>query len=142
MDKLFAIFESTSPLLVVVNRNREEVSQVVDTAMSHVGAGVDISSDLEATSNELLYRSEGKSEDTSPIIVSTVIDEADADSMDFVHLDNIATQGEQYNIGAVIGLVSEKSFSELLNSTSSMEKFALKKATLLKPDFVLTYLSS
>lgn len=142
MDKLFAIFESNSPLLVVVDGNREEVSQVIQTVIAHAEHGVEISDDLEAVSNELLHRSEGKSSDTRPIIALRVIDEEDAGSMDFVHLDNIATQGEKYNIGAVIGLVSNKNLSDLLNSTSSMKKFALSKAAMMKSDYALTCLSS
>lgn len=140
MDKLFAIFESNSPLLVVVDGNREEVSQVIQAVITHAEHGVEISDDLEAVSNELLRRSEGKSSDTRPIIALQVIDEEDAGAMDFVHLDNIATQGEKYNIGAVIGLVSNKNLSDLLNSTSSMKKFALSKAAMMKSDYALTYL--
>ena len=141
MDKLFTFFESNTPLLVAVDKNEKEVLQVVQTIISHADQGVTISNDLESVSNELLHRSDGKSSDTNYIIALTVINEEDAGAMDFVHLDNIATQGEQYNVGAVVGLISNKTPSELLSSTSSMKKFALKKATIMESDYVLTYLS-
>lgn len=56
-------------------------------------------------------------------------------------MDNIATQGEKYNIGAVVGLVSTRNIDDILTHSGSMEKFALSKAVMMESDSVVTYLS-
>lgn len=141
MDKIFDIFDGSSPLLVVVDGNKEEVEKVTKTVISHVDPNAEISSDLAGVSHELLHRSEGKSNDAHSIIACDVVEEDNPEKYDFIHMDNIATQGEKYNIGAVVGLVSTRNIDDILIHSGSMEKFALSKAVMMESDSVVTYLS-
>lgn len=139
MDKLFEIFESKSALLILADVSKDEVNKASRSIASH--AQCDTSYSLEDASNELLARSKSESDSREPIIAVDIIEEESSDVMDFVHMDNIATQGNTYKVGAVIGFVSPKNIADIIKDSSGIEKFALSKATVVKTDYALTYMS-
>lgn len=140
MSKLSEIFDSTSPLLVIIGENEEDVAQVTELALSHVESDVIVWPSLEDVSDELLYRSEGKSLDTKTLLATAVIEENNHGKLDFVHMDNIATQGNDYGVSAVIGLITSKDVNDVIAHSAGMEKFALSKAVVVDSEYARTYL--
>lgn len=141
MSEFFNIFDASSPLIVVVDENRDEIERVIEKVLLHLDPQARVSSNLAEVSHELLQRSEGKSKNDNTIIAQKIISEDDPDKYDFIHIDNIATQGKEYSIGAIVGLVSQRSIDDILTNSKSMEKFALSKATMVESDSLMTYLS-
>lgn len=140
MSNLTEIFDSTSPLLVITGDTETAVRKAVHLSLGKVDKNAEIVFDLESVSEELLHRSEGKSTDTAPQIAAYVVDNDNPGRMDFVHMDNIATQGKSYNISAVIGLITNKNIDDLIAESSGMEKFMLGKAMVVSSDYASTYL--
>lgn len=141
MSEFFNIFDASSPLIVVVDEDRDGMEKVLESVLSHLDPQARVSSNLAEVSHELLQRSEGKSKNDNTIIAQKIISEDDPDKYDFIHMDNIATQGGRYNVGAVVGLVSCRNIDDILTNSKSMEKFALSKATMVESDSLMTYLS-
>lgn len=141
MSKLSEIFDTTSPLLIITSDNEQEVATVIQTALSRIEEEVTIDLDLSKVSDELLHRSEKKSNQTNPIVVSTIIDEEFPGKLDFVHMDNIATQGAEHGISAIIGLITDKNVEDLIAQSSALEKFALDKAMVIDSNYASAYLS-